>query len=342
MSTQTDRYARKAKPTRRTPSDEFPTGWFQVAWGPELAVGEVLPLRYFGTDLVAYRGFDGAVRVFDANCAHLGAHLGYGGRVEGNDIRCPFHGWLWSSTGENLEIPYSGKERSKRCIRVWHVAEVGALVMVWNDARQRPPLWDPPAIPEFDDDDRYPAFPACTGSWLDQRFHPQFVVENTVDLAHQKYIHQAAEVPTMDSWEPDGPVFRARQLMVFGQGKKSTWLTPQGTYDGSLNITVSGIGLIETRFDVDRSVHIMAQTPVELDSCDLRATVLVNREPDDTGVVPTGKAERRVRYGMREVERDLPIWQHMVFIDPPSLAPEEGQIYTAFRRWAKQFYPGEE
>ena len=43
--------------------------------------GEVKPVRMLGRDFVIYRGTDGAVRVLDAYCPHLGAHLGYGGKV---------------------------------------------------------------------------------------------------------------------------------------------------------------------------------------------------------------------------------------------------------------------
>ena len=45
-----------------------PTGWFQVAWSADLEVGDVMPLHYFGEDLVAFRDLDGAVRVLDAHC----------------------------------------------------------------------------------------------------------------------------------------------------------------------------------------------------------------------------------------------------------------------------------
>lgn len=49
-----------------------PTGWFQVAWSSDLAPGDVIPLHYFGQDLVAYRDFRGEVHVHDATCQHSG------------------------------------------------------------------------------------------------------------------------------------------------------------------------------------------------------------------------------------------------------------------------------
>ncbi len=52
----------------RYPLPATPDGWYRVASAPELAVGEVRPLHYFGRELVLFRGEDGAARVFDAHC----------------------------------------------------------------------------------------------------------------------------------------------------------------------------------------------------------------------------------------------------------------------------------
>ena len=55
----------------------FPFGWYPVMLASDLAVGEVKPLRYFSTDLAIWRGEDGQVRMVDAYCKHLGAHMGH-------------------------------------------------------------------------------------------------------------------------------------------------------------------------------------------------------------------------------------------------------------------------
>src|SRR5512144_666111 len=86
----------------------IPNGWFMVAYSDEVSAGKVLGLRYFGEDLVAWRGEDGAAHVMDAYCPHLGAHLGYGGRVEGCELVCPFHWWRFGADGANTRVPYDG------------------------------------------------------------------------------------------------------------------------------------------------------------------------------------------------------------------------------------------
>ncbi|NCZ64519.1 MAG: FeS-binding protein, partial [Cellvibrionales bacterium] len=72
---------------------DFPMGWWSLARSHELQVGEVKAVSALDRDLVLYRTRSGAVRVHDAYCPHLGAHLGVNGRVVGESIQCPFHGW---------------------------------------------------------------------------------------------------------------------------------------------------------------------------------------------------------------------------------------------------------
>ena len=70
-----------------------------------LPPGGVLSLRYFGRELVLFRTESGEPRVLDAFCPHLGAHLGHGGKVQGESIRCPFHGWCFDGRGACTAIP---------------------------------------------------------------------------------------------------------------------------------------------------------------------------------------------------------------------------------------------
>src|SRR5690554_6009815 len=101
----------------------YPRGWFQVAWAAEIPPGTVHRMRYFGRELVAYRGDAGQLHVLDAYCPHLGAHLGHGGRVEGDCIRCPYHGWKFDGSGKNVEIPLTDRVNRAVTIAPWIVHE---------------------------------------------------------------------------------------------------------------------------------------------------------------------------------------------------------------------------
>ena len=52
-----------------------------------------------GEDLIAFKDMQGEVHVFDAYCDHQGAHLGFGGKIEKDCIRCPFHGFYFDKEG---------------------------------------------------------------------------------------------------------------------------------------------------------------------------------------------------------------------------------------------------
>ena len=88
----------------------YPNGWLPVLESSVLKKSQILPIFAFGNDLVAFRSTAGKVTVLDAYCPHLGAHLGYGGRVINDTVNCPFHGWVFNQSGDCVHIPgNSGK-----------------------------------------------------------------------------------------------------------------------------------------------------------------------------------------------------------------------------------------
>ena len=135
----------------RTVTDRFPfpipNGWFVVAMSDDLDPGEVRSLHYFGRDLVLYRTDDGEPRLVDAYCPHLGAHLGVGGKVEGDCIRCPFHGWTFDGdSGACVEIPYGGGERipAKARVRAYPTIERGGAIWAWHHLTEGEPFFELP------------------------------------------------------------------------------------------------------------------------------------------------------------------------------------------------------
>lgn len=70
---------------------------------------DVKPISYCGRNVVLFRGKNGKPYVLEAYCAHMGAHLGFGGKVRFDTcIECPFHGWAFD--GETGKGVLSGGE----------------------------------------------------------------------------------------------------------------------------------------------------------------------------------------------------------------------------------------
>lgn len=325
---------------RSFPYECLPTGWFQVAWSDELGPGDVKPLRYFGQELVLYRGESGRPVVFDAFCPHLGAHLGYGGKVCGDDVICPFHGWRFDSSGENVEIPYCDRPNRAQRLRPWPAVDRNGWILVWHHARGGEPEWEAPEIPEARDSAYWSAV-AVRQLNRAVRVHPQMVVENLVDAPHQQYVHKGSEPADIYDYQGDGVCFRVYNRLLLGVGKGKNWLT-DGVQRAELHTEAWGVGIAVARFvDQDGSVHVQTITPVDYEHSDLRATVWLRRDRlriTDDGQ-PDPETLTRFRFEMRQLERDIVIWEHMRYQPHGPFAGMEVRPYNAFRRWATQFYP---
>ena len=138
----------------------FPRGWFIVAESRELDQGP-MAVRFFGQDLALYRGESGNPVLLDAYCAHMGTHLTAstsamivknGEQIEGDSIRCPYHGWRYNPQGEVDNIPYhDGPCPKSASIRSYPVVDNMGCVMAWYDPDGRAPDYQPPFLPEWDD-----------------------------------------------------------------------------------------------------------------------------------------------------------------------------------------------
>ncbi|OBB01035.1 2Fe-2S ferredoxin [Mycobacteriaceae bacterium 1482268.1] len=322
----------------KPPLSMTPTGWFQVAWSDEVKVGDVRRMSYFGRELVAWRAQSGQLTVMDAYCEHLGAHLGYGGHVVGEVLQCPFHGWQWNQDGRNVCIPYQDRPNRGRRIRTFPVVERNESVYIWHDVDGREPYFDVPDIfTSFTDgssaDDYYPQLRLYREAL---EMHPQYVLENGVDFAHFKFVHQTPIVPVFTRHDFDEPVSYVDFTITFEGDENQTIddvTSGVEAINGGLGIAVTkSWGMVDNR-------TISAITPVDDRTSDVRFMVYIGRRAGDD----SPKAEARARdFGneiIRQFTQDIHIWQHQRYSDPPALAGAEQQGFTAIRTWAKQFYP---
>ena len=97
----------KRKVAGKTPP-EYPNAWYHVLYSHQLKVGEVKGVEMLGRRLVIYRSEVAPYQpvLLDAFCVHLGADLSEGGKVKGDCIQCPFHGWKFDPSGKCVEIAY--------------------------------------------------------------------------------------------------------------------------------------------------------------------------------------------------------------------------------------------
>jgi phenylpropionate dioxygenase-like ring-hydroxylating dioxygenase large terminal subunit len=305
-----------------------PNGWFQVLYSDELAAGEVKRLRYLGRELVAFRGESGAAHVLDAHCPHLGAHLGEGGRVEGDTIRCPFHGWRWDGSGSCAEIPYARRIPPRAVARSYPVREIDDRVYLWHHAEAKEPDWEIPKLPEY-------GTPDWTTRWVRYRWtvrtQPQEIMENAIDWPHFAHVHAMA-APDDRSESFDGPVFHWR---IDTRYENSPVVGP--STDLSLRAYNWGLGYCANYYTgAFATLSVTALTPVDGETTEMFHGVigrLDGRDADRAMAELAAQMEEQAEV----VKQDFAIWEHKCYRARPVLCEGDGPI-AAFRSWAQQFY----
>lgn len=168
----------------------YPAAYWQVALSSDIAMGEVIPVHVLERDIVLWRDSMGHLHGTSAHCGHLGAHLGYGGEVVGDTLRCPFHGWRYDETGKVVEIPgVTERLKTRACLALFRVTERFGAVFLWNG----------PSEPdhEFPDVYRELGIREEAVDAINIRFKLAYaarqLVENNPDAAHFAALHGLGE-----------------------------------------------------------------------------------------------------------------------------------------------------
>jgi nitrite reductase/ring-hydroxylating ferredoxin subunit len=304
-----------------------PYGWFCVGYPEDFPTGEPKAIYYFDRHLVAWRDDAGDLHVQDAFCPHLGAHLGHGGKVDGCELVCPFHGWKFDAAGENTDIPYSTRINRKGTLRTFPVVERNGASMVWyHPDPEVAPLWEVPLVPEFNGD---PEWSTVIRTEHEIEAAWQEMAENGVDSAHFRYVHNTAEVPELELYDTDTfPCSQMRSSQKFP--------TPRGVMEGRIDSKMVGPGLSIVEFSgIIDTLNLAVTTPISRDRCIIRFNFAFKTMGDEATTRNVGNAF--VREVDRQVVEDKPIWEHKAHLVRPALADGDGP-FMKFRKWAAQFY----
>ncbi len=302
----------------------MPFGWFRVTESSDLPVGGLMTVQYLGGEFVVFRTEDGLPHVVDPYCPHLGAHFGYGGVVEGNAIRCPFHHWKFEGSGQCVDIPYAKRIPARAQIRSYPTCEKNGIVFMWHHPNREAPKWEVPEVPDW-----------CAEGWMEPIFHtarvrshPQEMAENVVDSPHFRFVHGTPDIPEK-TFTFDGHIMRAFQGLTF--------TTPTGELKGSVNIESHGGSVGITRFTgIGETLIIVTGTPVD---SEYHETVMrfSFRILDGDVEATRGLARAFIDEVTRQHGQDVPIWEHKTFHQNPVLCDGDGPIHQ-IRKYYQQFY----
>lgn len=146
--------------------------------------GAPVRVKLFGDRFVAYRTQDGRVGFLNEACPHRGVSLALA-RNEDNALRCVFHGWKFSVTGQVLETPNECNQDFKGTVKLRHypVVEGAGLLWVWLGTGEAP------AAPNFEWMDLPPEQAYACGLELNSNWLQG--VEATIDSSHVAVLHQS-------------------------------------------------------------------------------------------------------------------------------------------------------
>jgi phenylpropionate dioxygenase-like ring-hydroxylating dioxygenase large terminal subunit len=116
--------------------DTNPDFWYPLIWSSEVKPGRARACRFGGDPIVVYRGASGSVFALEDRCAHrqIPLHLGV---VEGDTLKCGYHGWTYDCAGKCIDVPYLGRDRLPNGVKAYPVKEADGLIFVFpGDARK--------------------------------------------------------------------------------------------------------------------------------------------------------------------------------------------------------------
>lgn len=173
--------------------------WYVVAWTHELEPGRILARTVVDQPLALYRTGDGAIVAFEDRCCHRFAPLTMG-RLEGDDLRCMYHGLKFAPDGRCIEIPGQPRIPQSASVRRYPTAVVGSWVWIWMG---EPAAADPGTIPSsvaLDD----PAY-RLKGGQLDYAANYLLIDDNLLDLSHLSFVHENTLGLDMPQWADGRP-----------------------------------------------------------------------------------------------------------------------------------------
>lgn len=278
---------------------------------------------------------DGVVRVFRDVCPHRFARLS-DGRVIGDTIQCPYHGWQFSAEGRCVHVPAMGDEATPPPARLTAPYVMEKYGMVWVAPEE--PITDPLHIAEWDDD-------TLDKVWIDPvdvRAGAAQIIDNFLDFAHFPYVHDGtfgsdqdrlvhdySTERTEDGWgfvvhyphvienHEDPAVATGEHPLVQPREMRYDYRVP---FTANLHLFLPLTGMV--------NAIVMWCQPMTLDTTRVHIVMLRNDCPDEAS------RQAAVAYELRVFDEDLSILERL----PDRSVPlERGQVHVRSDRHTVEF-----
>ena len=155
--------------------------WQPVYHSVDLKAGRAVTIRIMSQDYTLYRGQTGTAHLVDARCPHRGTLLS-SGWIEGDALRCFYHGWKFEADGRCIEQP---AEENGFCDKVsigaYPVREYLGLVFAFLGTGRPPEFQGHPEFEQFDGMVEIDSYSRDCNYFQN--------LENALDMSHIGFVH---------------------------------------------------------------------------------------------------------------------------------------------------------
>jgi len=157
--------------------------WYGAGFSHQLVAGQLHPVEIIGEPVVLWRDTGGRAIAFEDRCAHRLAPLSMG-RLEGDALRCLYHGVLFDATGQGVQVPGQPKPSEGMRVRRYPVHEQEGWLWVWMG---EPALADVTLVPAALalSDERW----TLGGAQVDYVANYELINDNLCDFSHVTFVH---------------------------------------------------------------------------------------------------------------------------------------------------------
>jgi 5,5'-dehydrodivanillate O-demethylase len=155
--------------------------WQPVYHSADLAAGRAVPLKIMNEELALFRGEGGRPFLVEGRCPHRKTHLS-NAWVQGDTIRCFYHGWKFSGDGRCLEQPAEDSSFcDKVALRSYPTRDYLGLIFAFLGEGTPPEF---PLYPEFE---RFTGLLEIDSYARDCNYFQN--LENALDMSHVGFVH---------------------------------------------------------------------------------------------------------------------------------------------------------
>jgi phenylpropionate dioxygenase-like ring-hydroxylating dioxygenase large terminal subunit len=157
--------------------------WYVAARSAEVS-RQLLGRILLDEPVVLFRKENGAAVALEDRCCHRQLPLSMG-RLEGDELRCGYHGLLFRPDGACIQVPGQESVPPQARVRAYPVHEKYRWVWIWMGAPERA---DPKLIPNWWWAD-HPQWAFTQPEQIQVKCHYQLVSDNVLDVTHLAYVH---------------------------------------------------------------------------------------------------------------------------------------------------------